>query len=327
MESQRDTPAVEQISRELFAPGAKNTRFVEKTSDLGAALASFLRPDVSLQPAAPEVGFIHRKLADADLYFLANTGNRPHSFTATFRTTRSGAEWWDPFSGEVSGAGSRPTLSMTLAPYESRVLVFSDHAMPIKTAAAVTHFAPIDLSHDWRVTFEKAGESKTMQTLHSWADDEAGRYYSGTVSYTRSIDISQAIANAGSVLLDFGMGTPLETSRLNQPGMQAWFDAPLRDAAIVYVNGRRAGAVWHPPFFLEIAPFLHAGSNELKIVVANTAINEMAGHALPDYRLLWQRYGERFTPQDMDQIKPLPSGILGPLRIVSAQDAAAAEAH
>ncbi len=33
-------------------------------------------------------------------------------------------------------------------------------------------------------------------------------------------------------------------------------------------------------------PLLHSGANELKIVVANTAINELAGRAAPDYRLL-----------------------------------------
>jgi len=61
---------------------------------------------------------------------------------------------------------------------------------------------------------------------------------------------------------------------------------------------------------------VRAGSNELKIVVANTAINELAGRAAPDYRLLNLRYGEKFTPQDMDHLEPLPSGILGPLRLV-----------
>jgi hypothetical protein len=105
--------------------------------------------------------------------------------------------------------------------------------------------------------------------------------------------------------------------------MRTWLDAPLRDAAVVYVNGTRAGSVWHPPFTLDIGPSLRAGPNELKIVVANTAINELAGRAPTDYRLLWLRYGKRFAPQDMDHLEPLPSGILGPLRIVSSADAVA----
>jgi hypothetical protein len=90
---------------------------------------------------------------------------------------------------------------------------------------------------------------------------------------------------------------------------------------MVYVNGQLAGSVWHPPFTLNIGTFLHAGTNELKIVVANTAINELAGRAAPDYRLLWLRYGKRFAPQDMDHLEPLPSGILGTLRIAPVEQA------
>jgi len=319
IESERDSAAVEQISRQLFAPDARNAQLIEKTSDLGAALAPHLKPDVTLQPAAAVVGFIHRKLADADIYFLANTSNRPHSFTATFRTTHTGAEWWDPFSGKMTGAGSGPSLAMTLAPYESRVVVFSDHAAK-KELAKVTDFAPIDLSNGWHVRFAKTGFEETMSTLRDWSQDEATRYYSGTATYTRSIDVPASVASAGSVRLDFGKGDPAEAKQLNQPGMQTWLDAPVRDAAVAYVNGQRAGSVWHPPFTLEIAPFLHAGQNDLKIVVANTAINELAGKAPPDYRLLWLRYGQRFTPQDIDQVKPLPSGILGGLRLVPTVD-------
>ena len=41
----------------------------------------------------------------------------------------------------------------------------------------------------------------------------------------------------------------------------------------------------------------------------------MAGRRLPDYRLLNLRYGERFQAQDMDKVKPIPSGLLGPIRL------------
>jgi hypothetical protein len=327
LESPRDTAAIRELSRELFAPDAKNAKLVANTSDLGAAIAGFLKPDVAIEPATPEVGFIHRRLPEADIYFIANTGNRPHNFTATFRTEKRGAEWWDPFSGTSSRAGSGPVLKVALAPYESRVVVFTDHAQPGKVQPTVTYFDPIDVSHDWQVTFDKTGVSDTMQTLHSWADDETGKYYSGTVTYRRSVDIPQNGATAGSAVLDFGVGTPVERAKLNLPGMRTWFDAPLRDAAIVYVNGKLAGSVWHPPFSLKVGPFLHAGSNELKIVVANTAINELAGRASTDYRLLWLCYGKRFASQDMDHLEPLPSGILGPLLIVPANEITASEGN
>lgn len=320
IEGPRDTPEVQAISQKLFAPGAQNARLVEKTTDLGPALRGVLRPDMALDPETPTVGFIHRRLPDADLYFIANTDNQPHTVTATFRTKWRHAEWWDAMDGKVTSAGNGTALRIALAPYDSRVVVFSDHAAvdtPIAKAAA---FAPVDLSRDWKVTLDKTGVIEPMQTLHSWTDDPAGKYYSGTATYTRTVDVPEAVAQAGVVMLDFGVGTPVERETLHLPGMRTWLDAPLRDAALVYVNGKLAGSVWHPPFALNIGTDLHAGANELKIVVANTAINELAGRAAPDYRLLWARYGKRFSPQDTDHLEPLPSGILGPLRLESLAD-------
>jgi hypothetical protein len=74
--------------------------------------------------------------------------------------------------------------------------------------------------------------------------------------------------------------------------------------------------VWHPPYQLDVTKFLKAGKNEITITVGNLALNEMAGQALPNYKLLNGRYGERFQAQDMDQVQALPSGITGPVRLV-----------
>ncbi len=100
--------------------------------------------------------------------------------------------------------------------------------------------------------------------------------------------------------------------------MWAYLDAPVRDAAQVYVNGKLAGMVWRPPYRIDVTSLLRAGTNEVRIVVANTAINELAGQSLPDYRLLWDRYGKRFEPQGMEDLKPLPSGLLGPVTLVES---------
>ncbi len=103
--------------------------------------------------------------------------------------------------------------------------------------------------------------------------------------------------------------------RLPTFNLRAYLEGPVREAAEVFVNGQRAGVVWHPPYTLDMSVFLKPGKNELRIVVGNTAINSMAGRALPDYRLLNDRYGERFIPQGMDNLRPLESGLVGGLRL------------
>ena len=62
-EGPRDSAAIEQISQTLSDPAVKNVKVVASGADVGAAIrSSLLKPDVALNPATPEVGFVHRKL-------------------------------------------------------------------------------------------------------------------------------------------------------------------------------------------------------------------------------------------------------------------------
>jgi len=101
--------------------------------------------------------------------------------------------------------------------------------------------------------------------------------------------------------------------------MRAWLESPVRETAQVFVNDHFAGSIWKPPYELEVSGLLRAGENHLRIIVGNLAINALAGQSPPDYRLLNSRYGERFVPQDIEGLQPLPSGLIGPLRLVIQQ--------
>ena len=66
IEGPRDSAAVAEISRALMASGMKNVKIVASAAEVGAAIrASFEKPDVVMNPATPEVGFIHRGLHSA----------------------------------------------------------------------------------------------------------------------------------------------------------------------------------------------------------------------------------------------------------------------
>jgi hypothetical protein len=91
----------------------------------------------------------------------------------------------------------------------------------------------------------------------------------------------------------------------------------VREAAVVTVNGRPAGSVWRPPYELDVTGLLRPGENTIRVVVTNLAINELADQPLSDYRALIQKYGNRFQDQDVTNLQPLPSGLLGPVRLVA----------
>lgn len=63
---------------------------------------------------------------------------------------------------------------------------------------------------------------------------------------------------------------------------------------------------------------LRGGSNGIRIDVYNTAINQLAeGGRVPDVNAVVERYGQRFRLQDLDNLQPIPSGILPVPRLVA----------
>jgi hypothetical protein len=322
-----DSRQIQEISKRLFRDQDAAGHFVEDESQIGNAAATYFKPDVIFSPKAPQIGFIHRRLSAGDLYFIANTSNRPLSALAKFRQAAKYGEWWDPFTGRVSPVENMAKIELSLQPYESRLIFFTDSVIkPEPRRVSGPPLEVIDLSTDWKLTFSGLNQTIHMSTLHSWSEEEPFKYYSGQVTYEKEIKLPAELSSGTSLVLDFGEGTPVaKPDPLPTFNLRAFLEGPLREAAEVYVNGQRAGVVWHPPYTLELRSLLKAGTNELRIVVGNTAINSLAGGALPDYRLLNERYGERFVPQGMDNLQPLPSGLLGGLwlRVMPLQNPAA----
>jgi hypothetical protein len=311
-----ENSAIKQIVKEMFDGAAAPGRFVENENQgLASALRATVRPDVSISPAAPDIGVVHRRTETAEIYFVANTSNQARRVKAEFRVNGMRAELWDPMTGAVTGTGGGAAVELELEPYGSRVVVFTKRSLRAQPRG--TERVAADWSSGWTVRFEGLSKPVTMDKLRSWQVDEATRYYSGVATYEKEVRVSAEALRGGRLRLDFGSGTVVPEERLTN-GMRAWLDGPVREAAVVYVNGRRAGSVWMPPYSVDVTGLLRGGSNQLRIEVSNTAINYMAGRQLPDYRLLNLRYGVRFEPQDMDKVRVLPSGLLGPVRLIAA---------
>src|SRR5258708_4846916 len=93
----RNRAEVERLVRELF--GTVSDGAALHSHRLGNGVAIFSRdektsllnalrwhpPDIAFREASQHVGFVHRKTADRDYYFLANTTEQPQRLEATFR--------------------------------------------------------------------------------------------------------------------------------------------------------------------------------------------------------------------------------------------------
>jgi hypothetical protein len=258
---------------------------------------------------------------------------------------------------EIAGTpAGGTTVAYHLEPYGSQVLVFTPRRLPAlaHSAAPAAMPAALDLSSGWTVAFGAGAKPVAMDQLQSWTENDATRFFSGVATYEKTSAVPAEMVSAGLGLeLNFGESKPLAAGgrgalrplpaprNADQAAvapaagarggrgargagggggtqrMQALLEAPVREAAVVYVNGTRAGSVWHPPYVLDVTGLLKSGDNVIRVDVANLALNYMAGHPLPDYTALTAKYGERFQAQDMAQVQPITSGLLGPIKLAA----------
>jgi hypothetical protein len=309
---------VSRASHGFFDHPDAHVQYISSVEALGNALHQMASPGMQLSPAAPRVGFIRRRLPDADIYFIANTSNVTVDAMARLRSNYRSGTWLNPYNGKAMEALSHNgAWPIHLPPYGSAVLLL--HHGPLHNAAPpqTSEQQIAHLSHDWTVDFSRLHLQRKMQSLASWTNDPKTIYYSGVATYHRDFSIRTSDLNHSQILLSFGHGTPIrKPAHPLHMGTQAWYDPPIHVAAVVLINGKRAGALWHPPYQLDVTHLLKPGVNQIEVRVANTAMNEMSGKALPSYRLLWARFGRRFTPQQTNLIRPLPSGLLGKVTLL-----------
>ncbi|HEY5331414.1 MAG TPA: glycosyl hydrolase [Acidobacteriaceae bacterium] len=334
------TPEGKTLASAPFASIIPGVVTVPNEDGLETALHSAARPDLPLDPAdigafAPtSVGYIRRKLPNADIYFVANTANKMVMFGPEFATMHKHGVQLNPDTGEITAFNRQRNI--TLAPYESTVFLFSDDAVEAPSGELGAVKGNITLDTDWEVKFTGSGITKSFPRFVDWTADSSTLHYSGEAVYSRDFNLERVTK---SVYLEVGGGgalpgapnSPPEHEALGAnglpnplitrpgPGMHAYFDPPIHEAALVSINGQAAGALWHPPYALDITKLVTSGENHIEIRVYNTALN--AWSALPphDYKPLIEKYGDRFQMQDLDKVKPISSGILGSIHLVERE--------
>jgi hypothetical protein len=95
-----------------------------------------------------------------------------------------------------------------------------------------------------------------LQSLHLHAD--AGvKYFSGNATYTHALDVPTGwLASDRRVVLDLGR---------------------VEVIAEVWINGRKAGAMWKEPYRLDVTDAVRAGTNQLQVRVATLWPNRLIG--------------------------------------------------
>jgi hypothetical protein len=260
-------------------------------------------PDFTYTKPQPdsEILFVHRKLADGEIYFLNNRQNRAESIDARFRVTGKKPEIWRATDGQVSPVsyrtdGTETVVPLDLAPEDALFVVFRNPtAEKAATVAPVTTANSVSLPGNWTVGFQAgrgAPASVAMTDLiplnkHT---DSGIKYFSGIATYTTSFRAPKGTKRNAPLWLDLGK---------------------IGDVAEVRVNGKMAGTVWLAPYRLDVSRFTKSGKNNLDIRVANLWVNRLIGDKQPGAAKITFTAAPTYKAD-----APLrPSGLIGPVTL------------
>ncbi|HTI97930.1 MAG TPA: glycosyl hydrolase [Dongiaceae bacterium] len=197
------------------------------------------------------------------------------------------APQWEPF---ITAAGV------------PAVKVWSDGTVKLQTGAGKTLEAdahnlpePEEITGGWKLSFPPhwgAPSEVTLDKLISWTDhpDSGVRYFSGTATYEKDIEIPADWLGAGrEVWLDLGQ---------------------VKNFAQVTLNGQPFEVLWKPPFRVNLAGAAKAGSNHLVVKVTNLWPNRLIGDEQLPPDVEWNGKQLKAWPQWLLDGKPSPTGRL-----------------
>ena len=308
-----DQAEFHRLSEELFGDGTGVHSLGKGTVYAGEGAGEALKamnvaPDFHSTGSDNRIEFVHRKLANGDLYFVDNRSDEGAQVEAMFRVSGKAPELWYAETGKsrpasFTMADGRTTVPLKLEPWGTVFVVFRRPASETsRTVPPEVETQVATLAGPWTVNFPPdwgAPPSITLDGLASWSvnTDPGVKYFSGTGTYVKTIDAP------GSW---FGKGT------------EVWIDlGDVKNLAEVAVNGKSLGIVWHAPYRVDATTALKPGRNELTIRVTNAWVNRLIGDQQPG--------ATKYTFADVKPYRAtsplLPSGLLGPVTIVEEKAA------
>jgi alpha-L-rhamnosidase/Glycosyl hydrolases family 2, sugar binding domain len=303
-----DEREFEAIVAELWGTEPRAGRALVRQS-LPETLQSLqLPPDVMFSTSNAELRFVHRRLdGQGDVYFLSSSARQPQTIDASFRVSGKKPELWRADSGTIMPLSYRLEQGRTVVPLsleanDAVFVVFREAANADTVAVSEpTREVLTTIGGPWEVSFPPnlgAPANASFDTLRSWTEsaDAGVKYFSGTATYTRTVHVQRDWLNRKTrVQINLG---------------------DVKNVAEVIVNGRSMSTLWKTPFRADITDALKAGDNRIEIKVSNLWPNRLIGDKQPGAHVI---AFASFDPYTADS-PLLPSGLLGPVRLVRVTD-------
>ncbi len=273
---------------------------------------SKVQPDFQYSGLSPAgtLDWIHRRANNgSEIYFVTSRWATPEKIEASFRVTGKQPELWDAVTGKTRPAtafrqaNGRTIVPLQFDPSGSTFVVFRRSIAATAQGTTATNYPTLTpqmtLSGPWDVSFyPKWGGPANVRfnELTYWTKrpEDGIKFYSGTATYRKTFDVASV---------------PM--------GRKVWLDlGEVHEVAEVRLNGNNLGVVWTKPARVDVTDAIKTGANNLEVDVVNLWPNRLIGDAaLPPEKRFTETNMRKFTAKS----PLLPSGLLGPVRLLDAR--------
>jgi hypothetical protein len=252
---------------------------------------------------------IRRSNADGYHYFISGLQSKDVDNWVTLSVPIKSVVIFDPLTGESGKAKLRTENGQN----QIYLQIKSGESLILKTFTQSDVNVPeweylqepkqiINIKNNWKLHFEQS-EPKIegnfeLNKLGSWTE-----------------------LNIPNTKINRGTGIYQTTFTIDNPGFDEYvLDlGDVRESARVIINGEAVTTLWSVPFECKIGKFLKKGTNSIQIEVTNLPANAIAN--LDRCKVDWRIFKEinmvdiNYKKSDYSSWKPMPSGLLGPVRI------------
>ncbi|WP_088183784.1 glycosyl hydrolase [Sphingobium sp. Z007] len=301
-----DTAAFKALVTRLWSGAPIGKGRVIASRDAEAALASTgVGPDFHITNGAQDADyrFVHRKLADGDLYFVNNRTDKAGRVEARFRVTGRQPEIWRAIEGMAAPVSYRIEGGETVIPLDVGaedaffILFRKPSAVPSVTMTAKATHSVATLTSPWTVSLQPGRGAPARINMPALTPlennaDKGVRYFSGIATYATRFALPKGVNSGAPLWIDLGK---------------------IGDLAEVRVNGHLAGTTWFAPYRLDIGKLVKPGNNQLEVKVANLWVNRLIGDQQPGVGKITFTAAPTYRPD-----APLrPSGLIGPVQLLA----------
>ena len=257
---------------------------------------TFIKPDEKT-----EILFVHRRLADQDIYWVNNRNDKVGDVEASFRISGKIPELWNAQTGESEKISykienGRTIIPLYLESWDAYFIVFKEATKLFNyTVPKTSEQQILQIETPWVVSFQKgrgAPTNTTFNVLKSWTEnaDLGIKYFSGTASYKNTFTVP--LSEKAIYEIDLG---------------------EVKNLAEVIINGKSQGIVWKKPFKVKLKDALKVGENTIEIKVTNLWVNRLIGDQQPDVKTKITYTTMPFYRADSPL---LPAGLMSPVKVM-----------